>query len=170
MANLNMLYANPVIRMSPFLGGAFCGWLLYKTRYAKFRPGVLWVALYWSLVVVLFGGSIFYTYNRNIQAGHCALLWSLGKFVFGLYIGSIMLMCHWGNGELLKRVFAHALFQHLSKLTYSIYMVSPLVITILHGGKEVSTHFDEMQTVCANSWGCAFESTLTSYTYPTEFV
>lgn len=147
MANLNMLYAHPVIRMSPFLGGAFCGWLLYRTRYAKFRPGPVWVALYWALVAAFFVGSIFYTYNRDITPGLCAILWSIGKFVFGLYIGSIVLMCHWGNGELLKQLFGHALFQHLSKVTYSIYMVSPLVITILHGGKEVSTHFDEMQTV-----------------------
>lgn len=39
------------------------------------------------------------------------------------------------------------IFIHLNKLTYSMYMVSPIVITAAYGLKETSSHFDEADTV-----------------------
>lgn len=153
MANLNMLYAHPIVRASPFMGGALCGWVLYRSTrtstHSKHATVSGWaVAVYWTLAAVVFFASIFYTYARDrIAVAHCAVFWSLGKFAFGVYIGSVVLMCQWGHGGRLTRVFAHAGFQHVSKLTYAVYMISPLVITGLHGMKEVSTHFDSMQTV-----------------------
>lgn len=39
------------------------------------------------------------------------------------------------------------IFIHLNKLTYSMYMVSPIVITAAYGLKETSSHFDEATTV-----------------------
>lgn len=39
------------------------------------------------------------------------------------------------------------IFTHLNKLTYSMYMVSPIVITAAYGLKETSSHFDEADTV-----------------------
>lgn len=36
---------------------------------------------------------------------------------------------------------------HLNKLTYSMYMVSPIAITVVFGLKETSSHFDEVNTV-----------------------
>ncbi len=42
------------------------------------------------------------------------------------------------------------IFIHLNKLTYSMYMVSPIVITAAYGLKETSSHFDEADTVSYN--------------------
>lgn len=39
------------------------------------------------------------------------------------------------------------IFNHLNKLTYSMYMVSPIVITAAYGLKETGSHFGEADTV-----------------------
>lgn len=45
---------------------------------------------------------------------------------------------------------SNQIFIHLNKLTYSMYMVSPIVITAAYGLKETSSHFDEADTVSYN--------------------
>lgn len=98
MNNLNDLYTLPWVRMNPFLGGALFGWILYKLRSSKWQPSKLWVMVYWSVAAVVFAYSIFFTYDREITTVSCALMLSIGKYAFGLYIGSIILMCQRGNG------------------------------------------------------------------------
>lgn len=44
-------------------------------------------------------------------------------------------------------LMSHPIFVHLNKLTYSMFMVSPIVITAGYGLKETSSHFDEADTV-----------------------
>lgn len=133
--------------MNPYLGGILIGWILYKTREAKRQTNACCTWLYWLLAAAVFCISILFTSYRNIPAVYCAIILSIGKFAFGLFVGSMVLMCAWGNGGRLNALFSHWIYQHYSKLTYSIYMLSPLVITLVHSTKEVSTHFDEMQTV-----------------------
>jgi peptidoglycan/LPS O-acetylase OafA/YrhL len=43
----------------------------------------------------------------------------------------------WVSDVLSSRVFAHT-----NKLTYTIYLLNPLIITIIYGMSETSTHSD----------------------------
>lgn len=97
--NSDTLYAKPWTRIGPFLGGGFCGWILYKIKGKPVKLNQCLVALYWIVTFVIFIFTIFMTYKRDLMVVLCALMWSLGKYVFGLYIGSIVVMCHFGYGS-----------------------------------------------------------------------
>lgn len=107
-SNSNWLYTKPWMRINPFMGGAFIGWLIHRMNCGKppaFRHLTVW--LYWTMATCVFFYTIFMTYKRDAQPIWFALLLSIGKFVFGLYIGSIVMMCHFGYGG--KRYFLNCL-------------------------------------------------------------
>lgn len=168
-ANSSVLYTKPWTRMNPFLSGAAIGWLLYKVNGKSISFSGLYVFAYWLVAAALFAFTIFMTYKRDILPVLCATMLSLGKYIFGLFIGSLIVMSHLGYGgnfvlpshaiaannfNLLSifiggftRSMGHRMFVHLGKLTFTMYMVSPMVVTAFYGLKEVSTHFDEITTV-----------------------
>lgn len=88
----------PWTRMNPFLGGAAVGWILYKLNGKTVILRRHSVVMYWCGSGLLFLFTIFMTYKRDILIVLCATMLSLGKYIFGLYIGSIIMMCHLGYG------------------------------------------------------------------------
>lgn len=103
--------------MNPFMSGIFFGWFIYRVNCGKpptFR--YITIRLYWALAVCVFMGTIFMTYKRDLMPIWCALMMSVGKFVFGLYIGSIVLMCHLGYGSNYKKTIKQC-FNQFKKIT-----------------------------------------------------
>lgn len=117
LANLDIIYATPWVRMNPFMGGALTGWILYKKRAEKVAPRRRWVHAYWSAALVVFLVSLFFTYARDVSPVYCAVVFSLGKFAFGLFIGSVVLMCHWGCGG---NYNGHLLRSHVVRFAYCL--------------------------------------------------
>lgn len=84
--------------MNPFLSGAAIGWLLYKLNGKSISFTGLQVVVYWCVATVLFAITIFMTYKRDILPILCATILSVGKYIFGLFIGSLIVMSHLGYG------------------------------------------------------------------------
>ncbi|KAG4067536.1 hypothetical protein HA402_005308 [Bradysia odoriphaga] len=144
---IDTLYIKPYTRFNPYLGGLLIGYILYKIKDTKIDLKCTTVIAFWTLAVVIFSFTIHMTYKRDVQTWICSLWFSLGKFLFGLFIGSVVLICQLGYGGAFSDAMSSPIFIHLNKLTYSMFMVSPIVITAAYGLKETSSHFDEADTV-----------------------
>ncbi|KAJ6641361.1 Nose resistant to fluoxetine protein 6 [Pseudolycoriella hygida] len=144
---IDILYISPYTRFNPYLGGLLIGYVLYKIRDTKIELKPSTVVTLWTTAVVIFSFTVHMTYKRDVQTWLASLWFSLGKFSFGLFIGSVILICQLGYGGAFNDAMTSHIFLHLNKLTYSMYMVSPIVITAAYGLKETSSHFDEADTV-----------------------
>lgn len=52
-----------------------------------------------------------------------------------------------GHGGPFARIFNYPVFVHLNKLSYGIYLLNPLIITVIYGMRDSSTHLDPMSAV-----------------------
>lgn len=84
--------------MNSYLGGALIGWILYQCKDKTIEVGSYLVKFYWFLCTIVFIGSLFMSYKRDIPSILFAIIHSAGKFAFAIFIGSIILMCNLGYG------------------------------------------------------------------------
>lgn len=63
------------------------------------------------------------------------------------------------------KTLSHNIFTHLSKVTFTMYMISPIVVTAISGLKEVASHFDEMSTVSNTRMSFMYYVTLFLYCF-----
>lgn len=52
-----------------------------------------------------------------------------------------------GYGGIFCKIFNYSGFIHISKLTYAIYLLHPIVQIYIFGGKEYSTHVEPVSLV-----------------------
>lgn len=95
---IDYLYIKPYTRFSPYLGGLLIGYILYKIKDKKIELKSTTVVAFWTVAVVIFSFTLHMTYKRDVITWLCALWFSLGKFMFGLFIGSVILICQLGYG------------------------------------------------------------------------
>lgn len=95
---IDTLYIKPYTRFNPYLGGLLIGYILYKIKDTKIELNSTSVVAFWTIAVVIFSFTIHMTYKRDVQTWLCSLWFSLGKFSFGLFIGSVVLICQLGYG------------------------------------------------------------------------
>ena len=61
----------------------------------------------------------------------------LHRAVWGICISWVILACHWGYGGWINTFLSHPIFQPLSRLTFSIYILSlPIQYMIYHSQKR----------------------------------
>lgn len=95
---IDTLYIKPYTRFNPYLGGLLIGYILYKIKDTKIELKSTTVVAFWTIAVVIFSFTLHMTYKRDVITWLCALWFSLGKFMFGLFIGSVVLICQLGYG------------------------------------------------------------------------
>lgn len=95
---IDTLYIKPYTRFNPYLGGLLIGYILYKIKDTKIELKSTTVVAFWTIAVIIFSFTIHMTYKRDVQTWLCSLWFSLGKFSFGLFIGSVVLICQLGYG------------------------------------------------------------------------
>lgn len=95
---IDKLYIRPWTRMNPYLGGVLMGWILYQCKDKTIEVGSYLVKFFWCLCTIIFIGSLFMTYKRDIPTVLFALIHSVGKYTFAVFIGAIILMCNLGYG------------------------------------------------------------------------
>lgn len=96
---MDVLYIKPWTRMNPYLAGTLFGWILFKFPNKSITIRKSLIVIFWILTSVLFVITIFMSYDREMGTFYCALIHSVGKYLFGLFIGGIILMCRLGYGS-----------------------------------------------------------------------
>lgn len=127
--------------------GVVFGYILFKVKGKKIEVHRSFVILFWAVSALFFMSTLYVTYFKSDDTTFCTLMLSLGRFLIGILIGGVILMCYIGYGGFFTKMLDAEFLGHLNKVSFTIYLISPLVTTALHGFREKQTHFDEISTV-----------------------
>lgn len=99
---------------------------------------------FWSFCVLLYVATNFMSYWRTCPTWLVATIMSAGKCLFSVCVGGVIVMCTCGHGRRLNAFLGGTLFRFLSQLSYSIYMLAPLVVVTVFGLRIEPTKFTEI--------------------------
>uniref|UniRef100_A0A1B0CRE8 Nose resistant-to-fluoxetine protein N-terminal domain-containing protein n=1 Tax=Lutzomyia longipalpis TaxID=7200 RepID=A0A1B0CRE8_LUTLO len=141
-ATLNIVYYKFWCRISPYIAGVFMGYIMRKILKDDLKIKTPFVVSVWTCIGILLPTSVTVTYWRNLPAWVCSIILAGGRVAVGIGTGVAIILCHLGHGGWFNAIFSHGIFQHGQKLTYTIYLLNPLVIFLLAGAKEKGIQVD----------------------------
>lgn len=148
--------------MHPYLAGCTVGYIMFRMKGKKLPDNRYITVSYWIATMLIFFGTLFIMWFKDVSAVNYALALSFGRYFMGLFVGSWILMCHYGYGGVVNRILSLKLFVHMNKLTYVIYLIHPIFIIFFSSTQESTPHFDISSLVSLVHAGfCTFIGLLT---------
>lgn len=129
------LYMKPWIRVAPYQAGVLMAYMAHTIQNRQpFKVGLWKNRVVWALIIAFMVMPIFTSSHRSdVPVWGCSLMYSLGKFIYGLTIGLVILLCQTGNGGRINTLLSHSSFVRFNKLTYGIYLIHPVIIGVIYG-------------------------------------
>lgn len=88
------------------------------------------------------------TLNRGVSYILAAPLIAAIRIFYSSSVAWMILASVMGHGGIFAKIFNCSVFVHLNKLSYGIYLLNPLIITVIYGMQDHSTHLDPISAVC----------------------
>ncbi|CAH0554822.1 unnamed protein product [Brassicogethes aeneus] len=146
-------YFQPYTRFGPYVIGMLFGWIIYKhnkhgdfiqfpPKYKKSIIFTLWLIILSGLLACTYGGSDIITeketgiWARTFYNGFNRNAWAI-------LVCLMVTLCVTGYGGPANAFLSMPVFQILSKLSYSIYLVHFLVVLVRYMSKKVTMYFSE---------------------------
>ena len=143
------IYIKPYTRAAPYIVGLVLGYILYK----KIRIDIHWIVnwLIYRVMWLVAAGccfSVVYGLYSTWEKDHVTLGENVGYFMFSRFVWAIGLalivfVCHNGHGWIVNDFLSMQLWIPLSRLTYSAYLIHPIVLTVIFAStREPFTYTD----------------------------
>lgn len=87
------------------------------------------------------------TINRDVSYMLAAPIIAAIRIFYSSSVAWMILSSAMGHGGIFAKILNFPVFVHLNKLSYGIYLLNPLIITVIYGTKDHSTHLDPMSAV-----------------------
>lgn len=140
--HLDEFYFEPWNRMHPYLAGCTVGYIMFQIKDKKFPKSPVITISYWIVALTVIVATLFVSAFKDATNLNFALALSLGRYFMGLFVGSLVVMCHFGYGGFINSIFSSRFFVHANKTTYIMYLIHPILIMFFNGNEESSPHFD----------------------------
>ncbi|XP_071814774.1 nose resistant to fluoxetine protein 6-like isoform X1 [Apostichopus japonicus] len=131
---IEVIYYKPYCRIAPYLVGMIVGYVFYK--YPKKSVKIHWIVALISWVCACgLGYACIYSIYPNIN-GHP---WSavgngfyqgLVRCAWGIFLAWVVFACHYGYGGWVNSFLGHPAWAPFGRLTYTAYLLHPIVLTI----------------------------------------
>ncbi|KAF2898405.1 hypothetical protein ILUMI_07770 [Ignelater luminosus] len=152
-------YIVPHTRAAPWLMGIILGYIIFDIKQKRSKISIntfinilLWLVSLAILLACVFTGQNTledtYVYDKFTNAVYIALLrpgWALG-------VSWVMFACITGHGGPINWFLSLPVFQVLSKLTYSMYLIHYTLLYILSAQTRISIYFSNLQMMYV-FWG-----------------
>ncbi|KRY75619.1 Nose resistant to fluoxetine protein 6 [Trichinella pseudospiralis] len=139
------VYIKPYTRCGPFLIGLLFGYYLHKIRLVKKLPkvavGLCWIACTGTALLVLFG---LYDYSKSFEITYAAKLMygGLARIAWATVLAWITFACTAGYAAPLNDFLSWKIWIPLSRLTYSAYLVHPILIRCYYASQNRPLHYN----------------------------
>lgn len=139
------IYFVPWCRISAYLIGMLAGFFLFKTN-KKLKINKVYACSIWFLAIGS-GFSVIYALHGNVKnvvlpsAGMDAFYGAASRPVWSACIAWVIVACTCGLGGPITEFLSWKVFASISKLTFSAYLIHPVVIYWYFANDEKLTHF-----------------------------
>ncbi|KAM7305348.1 nose resistant to fluoxetine protein 6 [Ixodes scapularis] len=147
-----MVYIRPYTRSGVFWVGVLAGEVLSSRRKLCIHKAVSVLGWLCSLAVVLYIIHAPFKWNRGLELPNTdvsAVYGAFSRILWATALSWMTVACASGHGGWLNNLLSFKCWLPLSRLLYSLYMVSPLVIVYSNGVREHSYYlsYDAMSYV-----------------------
>lgn len=161
------IYTSPFVRILPYILGAITAWSLVERR-SQQELSDIQERSSWHFALLVFFTCIYSTIKRDLSSLLAISLFVLGRLFFSLSVCWMIAGSAQGRGVWWSRLLEAKGFQHLSRLSYAIYLLNPLVIAFIYGLTSSSTHADPLM-LCVVTCGFAVIVYLASIVFSLAF-
>ncbi|XP_034659704.1 nose resistant to fluoxetine protein 6 [Drosophila subobscura] len=161
------IYTSPFVRVLPYILGGITAWCL-KERRVQLELSESRERLYWHFALLVFFGCIYSTVRRDLGPLMAITLFVMGRLFFSLSVCWMIAGSAGGRGVWWSRLLEAKGFQHVSRLSYAIYLLNPLVIALFYSLTSSSTHADPFM-LCVVTCGFAVICYLASILFSLAF-
>ncbi|EDV95605.1 GH15688 [Drosophila grimshawi] len=163
------IYTSPFVRVLPYILGAITAWfLLEEAKQPEVEPNKMRNRCCWHFALFVFIACIYSTIRRDLGSLLAISLFVLGRLFFSLSVCWMIRGSARGRGVWWSRILEAKGFQHLSRLSYAIYLLNPLVIAFFYSLTSASTHADPLM-LCVVTCGFAVIVYLASIVFSLAF-
>lgn len=164
--SFDLIYDKPYCRIAPYIIGAILAYILYKT--AERRNFLNWwqQLLGWAVAAFCSLSVVFGLYHVEMDTVTAMFYNALCRSSFVIGLAWLIYACETGHGGFLTKFLSWKLWIPLSRLTYSAYLVHPILIHGYYQAYPTSLYFTQL-TVVTNflgflltSYGLAFAFSL----------
>ena len=142
------IYIKPYCRIAPYLVGLALGYVFFKKISFKNHRIVLNYVFYGSLWVLAAGllmscvYGLYGTWHQHpsTAAGNVAYI-MLSRLAWGVGLACVTYACHSGYGGWVNRFLSLGFWVPLGRLTFSAYLLHPIVLYVLLSGYTATIHY-----------------------------
>ncbi|KAK8389789.1 hypothetical protein O3P69_009056 [Scylla paramamosain] len=136
------LYMMPWARAGPYLVGIWTAWFLVRVRSKPFKMHPVAVVVGWVVsaaiaIAVLFGMTEYnvldFSDPKKVSQVVSILYGGLSRLAWGVSLMWVVFACHTGYGGIMNSILSHPSLQPLSRLTYSLFLVT-IPVQIIYTG------------------------------------
>ncbi|XP_029182927.2 nose resistant to fluoxetine protein 6-like [Acropora millepora] len=152
----DLVYIKPYCRISPYLVGLALGYLIHIEKTApsqsplnKLRKQAVAV-IGWCLASILGLTVVYGIYGATKQGGkpfnkvENILYGTFSRLTWGLALAWVIYACNRGYGSLVNKFLSASYWIPLSRLTYSAYLMHPIVLIVYFGSTHNTTEYSDM--------------------------
>ncbi|XP_033159440.1 nose resistant to fluoxetine protein 6 [Drosophila mauritiana] len=161
------IYTSPFVRVLPYILGAVTAWLLQENR-IQLEISEQKERACWHFALFVFFACIYSTVKRDLGPLMAITLFVMGRLFFSLSVCWMIARSCGGRGVWWSRLLEAKGFQHVSRLSYAIYLLNPLVIALFYSLTNASTHADPFM-LCVVTCGFAVIVYLASILFSLAF-
>ncbi|XP_055312462.1 O-acyltransferase like protein-like [Sitodiplosis mosellana] len=143
---LSDIYIRPWTRVLPYLVGVAAGYVMYMMK-GKLPLGEKTIKITWIVMITIPILCHKSTINPNTSYVTTAFALTIMRILYPASISWMILASHAGYGGRFAKFLNHPIFVHINKLSYGIYLLNPVVIILVYGWQDHSTHIDPVSMV-----------------------
>lgn len=130
MDYFNKIYIKPYTRIGPYLIGILTGYILFKKKAAgNFRHSLVFLISGWTIASAITLPCVFGLYHSNPSNVGNSFYNALNRTGFAIGLAWIIYVCLIGQGGIVNRILSYKFFIPLSRLTYTAYLIHPMIMT-----------------------------------------
>ena len=123
-----MVYQKPYCRIGAYLVGLLTGYLMDKRELTKHIDRD-WLLTVGDLICSLLLACTVFVYSTDWSFTACAFYFSFSRVVWSVAVCWLIVSCHLRPEKWINRFLSLKAFAWLSRLTYSVYLIHPIMIT-----------------------------------------
>ncbi|XP_071497836.1 nose resistant to fluoxetine protein 6-like [Diadema antillarum] len=134
----SVIYSKPYCRIPPYLVGMLLGFLMYRQGDRKIRLKPVLVALGWTIATAVGMSCVYGLFHAKYTLAGSVLYQMLSRFAWAVALSWVVFACKEGYGGWVNDILSWSAWLPLSRVTYSAYLLHPIVIYIFYGNLKTS--------------------------------